>query len=479
MRGKSLFLIGILIGVLLLLGGCGLVHPPKDAPKTDLRWETAWVVLPDGREAWVTGQVVPWAPDHLLVEGDILVPRGSPRVLTPQGATLEPVSWGWLWPEGVVPYTVDPGVSEAQRQRIQEAIAHLHTHTPIRMVERTSEPDYVRFISDGKAEYCWSRLGRVGGAQDLDVYCGKDGVPPMGTVLHEILHALGFWHEQSRADRDEYVDILWENIVEEHRSQFQKIGLNGRLQGAYDYDSIMHYHAKAFSKNGGYTILPKNGVPPERLGQRQDLSPGDIAAIRTYYGTPLVRLRWWFHQTTFTTGYTFSQELRNVGAIPVQLERAEVQGGWLEAATPDTTEIPAGSSSQVSFRAKACQEPGIKTAKLRFLLGGGEAYETAYTRACYRYPGTTTLLRLDPAGPQTLQLTFAEWTWARRFRLEGTSGGSPIPLPVTELESPRSQPLYTALLTLPGWAEKEVCLRLTPLDVNNPSTAEACIRVPR
>lgn len=468
--------------LLLLAAGCA---QPTLEKQEEVRWEPVWVALPDGREAQLMGQVIPNDPDHLLVEGDILVPRttgGRPGEIGAQGYVVEPFSYGSLWPGGRVPYTIDPAVNEAQRDRIREAIAHIEEKTPIRFVERTSEADYVRLTVDGNPEACWSRIGRVGGPQDLDVYCGQGGVPLMGTVVHEILHALGFWHEQSRADRDEHVEILWENIKEDYKSQFNKLGLNGRLQGPYDYDSIMHYSAWAFSKNGQPTIRPKNGMPPERLGQRQGLSPGDIAAIQAYYNAPLLRLLDWFHQTTLTGEYPLSQELRNVGAVPLRVLRVEVGGSWLASATPPAGDLPPGANIQMSLQAKACPGPGLQTDTLRMELEGGVVYTLARTRACYRNqaPRQMTLLRLDPAGPETLQLTLAEWSWAKRYRLEAQVGGQAIGLPYTEIQTDRAQPMYTALLRLEGRGGQEVCLTLTPLDstVSEPTPAQACATVP-
>lgn len=233
---------------------------PAGQEQEPVVWEPVWLTLPDGREAQRMGRLIPGNPEHLLVEGDIRVPRRAP--IRPEGVSnqalvYEPFSGGALWPRGEVPYEISSQVTEAQRERIRQAIAHLHEKTHIRFVERSGQTDYVNFMADNDPKSCWSYVGRLGGKQDLDIFCGQDGVPPVGTVSHEMLHALGFWHEQSRADRDAYVEILWDNIDPNYYPEFEKIGTHGRLQGPYDYDSIMHYSARAFSKNAVSPSDPK------------------------------------------------------------------------------------------------------------------------------------------------------------------------------------------------------------------------------
>lgn len=70
--------------------------------------------------------------------------------------------------------------------------------------------------------------------------------------------ALGFYHMQSAHDRDDYVQIKWNNIISGYESNFNKYGpkVVTHFNGSYDYDSIMHYGAFGFSKNGDPTIVP-------------------------------------------------------------------------------------------------------------------------------------------------------------------------------------------------------------------------------
>lgn len=71
------------------------------------------------------------------------------------------------------------------------------------------------------------------------------------------MHVVGFFHEQSRTDRDEYVEIQWGNIELSNIGQFGKYSTMNSVNLPYDYDSIMHYDPYAFSRNGRKTIIAR------------------------------------------------------------------------------------------------------------------------------------------------------------------------------------------------------------------------------
>ena len=77
----------------------------------------------------------------------------------------------------------------------------------------------------------------------------------IGIVAHEIGHAIGFVHEQSRPDRDEYVVVNLENIPDYMEEDFGKYGTSiiNNQNVEYDYYSNMHYESTV-SDRALYTL---------------------------------------------------------------------------------------------------------------------------------------------------------------------------------------------------------------------------------
>lgn len=124
-------------------------------------------------------------------------------------------------------------------------------------------------------------IGRVGGRQRISL---GNGCGTIGVTIHEMMHALGFFHEQSRRDRDSYIQIMWQNIPGRVRYNFEKYrhGQAQTLGQSYDKKSVMHYGNYAFSTNRRKTIVSKSN-PNEVLGQRRTLSKIDKKQLNIMY----------------------------------------------------------------------------------------------------------------------------------------------------------------------------------------------------
>jgi hypothetical protein len=179
----------------------------------------------------------------------------------------------YRWPNCTMPYEIDPNLPN--QTRITDAMSHWTQKTGFKFVKRTTQADWVYFTDKGG---CWSMIGRRGGQQIISLGTGCS----TGNAIHEIGHAIGLFHEQSRNDRDTYVRINWANIDPQYQSNFSQYLNSGIDIGKYDYCSIMHYPRQAFSKNGQDTITPLQ-AGAECMGQRQGLSPFDIAAVKQTY----------------------------------------------------------------------------------------------------------------------------------------------------------------------------------------------------
>ncbi|KAF7992668.1 hypothetical protein HCN44_005012 [Aphidius gifuensis] len=210
-----------------------------------------------------------------LFEGDIMENKNVAR----NGLTDDE----FRWPDGIVPVFInEDDFDQEDIAMIKAALKEYHEKTCLRFrAYNEKDSDYVVF--QGSEAGCWSSVGRQGKEQVINLQ--NPGCMKHGTIVHEIMHAVGFYHQQSSFDRDEYVKIIWANIEKGKEHNFEKYDSNTVTDYGvgYDYQSVMHYSSKAFSKNGNMTIVPKK--EDEIIGQRNGMSDKDMIKLGAMYNS--------------------------------------------------------------------------------------------------------------------------------------------------------------------------------------------------
>jgi Astacin (Peptidase family M12A)/Dockerin type I domain len=288
-----------------------------------------------------------------IFQGDILLDRiitiANQTPASPREPNSNGIAYGqYLWPrvgnQYQIPYVIAAGSGNVSN--LNSAIAQFNsTFSNIQFVPRTTEADYVSFYFDpnNNTGQCESNVGRIGGEQQVGGAGGSSNPCSVATVLHEMGHTVGLWHEQSRADRDTYVTIRYDDLIKASRSNFDPIYDNAQITTLFDYASIMQYPAYSFSRNGGPAIesVPA-GIP---LSNQTGYTAADIDGVERLYGNAPTSvtvtsnpagLQVIVDGVTITTPQTFNWALNSVHTLDVP-PNVQSQPGYIVGSNQPTT----------------------------------------------------------------------------------------------------------------------------------------------
>ncbi|GMS94361.1 hypothetical protein PENTCL1PPCAC_16536, partial [Pristionchus entomophagus] len=188
----------------------------------------------------------------------------------------------YAWdPSQPIPYFFDPSLSASTIAVIQGAIALIQNTTCLTFVNNQNGASALRFFSgDG----CYASIGRQGTtSQDVSIGIGCDN---LGTVTHEMNHAIGFFHTMSRPDRNNFIYINYANVDGSEQYNFVQNapGTDNSFNVTYDYGSVMEYNQYAWATNISIpTIVALDQWMQNTMGQNAGPAYSDTKLINLAY----------------------------------------------------------------------------------------------------------------------------------------------------------------------------------------------------
>ncbi|MGL5273431.1 MAG: M12 family metallopeptidase [Phocaeicola sp.] len=184
-----------------------------------------------------------------------------------------------LW--AMARFTYNSSLTSTQRARIKAALLHIESLTNVRFYNATGQPTrdpnygfdypYIDFVPTGEQDVSSSYVGRIGGRQQISLANFAFYSWNTGVIIHEICHALGMLHEQSRPDRDNYVTVNYSNLTSQGSANFQKRTTNYYYIGSYDFESVMGYGSYTSSTS----MVHNTSLPMYTKKDNSDITSGD------------------------------------------------------------------------------------------------------------------------------------------------------------------------------------------------------------
>ncbi len=278
---------------------------------------------------------IPGVPaGYTIIEGDIQIPISVANAMRQQQLSPAAPQAAFktnLWPNGIIPFefedvcaptstcaTAQPSgcVGLGRIGAMLDAMKALEDAAPVdfrQCPNNECSGNHMRFrdstndtvVAPGPGNVCQgtsansSPVGMRGGQQGINIVSWT-GASSKFIIVHELMHTLGIIHEQSRSDRDTFVDVttFCGNVTggcmsATYLNNFPKQN-DANIYGPYDFDSVMHYGQCDFSTNmncpaGGITIsvnAPFTAQWQTAIGQRDHLSYLDGVTLTQLYALP-------------------------------------------------------------------------------------------------------------------------------------------------------------------------------------------------